>query len=162
MDPVVHGLSADEMRIKGRININTAPWFVIAQLPWMPESVAQSIVDYRDTVLGGFESIGDLVRIPQMGYYANDSAYAGVDLDGFPDVSPSDGAVSDFEERDVIFSRISNLVTVRSDVFTAFILVRIGEDGPQKRMVAILDRSQVNSPEDEVQILALYPVPDPR
>jgi hypothetical protein len=70
--------------------------------------------------------------------------------------------VDDFEERDVIFSRISNLATVRSDVFTAYILVRIGIDGPQRRVIAIFDRSQVSSPADKVRILALYPVPDPR
>ncbi len=162
MDPAVHDFVADETRVKGRININTAPWFVIAQLPWMAQSIAQSITAYRDTVAGGFESIGDLVQVEQMGYYANDPVYIGVDLEGYPDLTPNDGAISDFEERDVIFSRISNLVTVRSDVFTVYILVRIGTDGPQKRVIAILDRSQVKSPEDEVQIIALHPVPDPR
>ena len=53
------------------------------------------------------------------------------------------GGIVDFEERDVIFSRASNLATVRSDLFTAYILVRIGTDGPQKRVLAILDRSEV-------------------
>lgn len=85
-----------------------------------------------------------------------------IDLDGFPDLTPDDGVEDDFEERDVIFSRISNLVTVRSDVFTAYILVRIGTDGPQKRVIAILDRSDVYSPADKVKIVALHPVPDPR
>jgi hypothetical protein len=78
------------------------------------------------------------------------------------DLTPGDGAISDFEERDVIFSRISNIVTVRSDVFSAYILVRIGADGPQKRVLAILDRSQVTSPGGKVRILALHTVPDPR
>jgi hypothetical protein len=97
-----------------------------------------------------------------MGYYANDPLYSSVDLDRFPDLTPDDGAVSDFEERDVIFSRISNLVTVRSDVFTAYILVRIGVDGPQRRVIAILDRSQTSSPSDRVKIVTSHPVPDPR
>ncbi len=162
IDPASHGRGAYETRIKGRININTAPWFVMAQLPWMAPAIAQEIVTYRDTVAGGFESIGELMQIPLMGYYAYDPLYSSVDLDRFPDLTPSDGAVSDFEERDVIFSRISNLVTVRSDVFTAYILVRIGVDGPQRRVIAILDRSQVNSPSDRVKIVALHPVPDPR
>ena len=73
-----------------------------------------------------------------------------------------DGSADDFEERDLIFARISDLVTVRSDVFTAYILVRIGKDGPQKRVIAILDRSQVASAADKVKIVALHPVPDPR
>lgn len=162
IDPASHGRQNYETRIKGRININTAPWFVIAQLPWMEPIIVQEIVTYRDTIAGGFESIGELMQVPLMGYYAYDPLYSSVDLDRFPDLTPSDGAVSDFEERDVIFSRISNLVTVRSDVFTAYILVRIGVDGPQRRVIAILDRSQVNSPSDKVKILALHPVPDPR
>jgi hypothetical protein len=156
----------DETRIKGRININTAPWFVIAQLPWMkpwmkPE-IAQAVTSYRDTIGGAFQSIGELMQVPEMGYYAYDPNYVAVDLDDYPDLTPSDGAISDFEERDVIFSRISNIITVRSDVFTAYILVRIGTDGPQKRVLAVLDRSRVTSPDDKVRILALHPVPDPR
>ena len=152
----------NETRIKGRINVNTAPWFVIAQLPWMRPSIARAIVAYRDTIAGAFESTGSLMQVPDMGYYANDPNYASVDLDGYPDLTPGDGAVGDFEERDVIFSRISNIATVRSDVFTAYILVRIGDDGPQKRVIAILDRSRVTSSGGKVRILALHPVPDPR
>jgi len=147
-----------ETRIKGRININTAPWFVIAQLPWMQPAIAQAVVRYRDTVLGAFENIGALVQIPEIGFYANDPN----DLMTYPDLTPGDNAANDFEERDVIFSRISNIVTVRSDVFTAYILVRVGLNGPQKRVLAILDRSQVTPSGGKVRILALHPVPDPR
>jgi hypothetical protein len=161
IDPASFGREEYETRIKGRINVNTAPWFVIAQLPWMSPAIAQEIVAYRDTE-GGFESTGELMQVPAMGYYAYDPLYSSIDLDRFPDLTPGDGAVSDFEERDVIFSRISNLITVRSDVFTAYILVRIGIDGPQRRIIAILDRSQANSPSDRVKIVALHPVPDPR
>jgi hypothetical protein len=104
-----------------------------------------------------------------MGYYAGD----GLDQRGFPDLSPLkfilplDGAKDDFEERDLIFQRISNLITVRSDVFTAYILVRIGADGPQRRMIAILDRSGVfprsTAPytSGKVKVRALHQVPDP-
>jgi len=152
----------NETRIKGRINVNTAPWFVIAQLPWMRPSIAQAIVAYRDTMAGAFESTGALMQVPDMGYYAYDPNYASVDLDGYPDMTANDGAIGDFEERDIIFSRISNIVTVRSDVFTAYILVRVGADGPQKRVLAILDRSRATSSGGKVRILALHPVPDPR
>ncbi len=161
IDPTSFGHGEYETRIKGRINVNTAPWFVIGQLPWMSPAIAQAIVAHRDTA-GGFESTGELMHVPAMGYYAYDPLYSAFDLDRFPDLTPGDGAVSDFEERDVIFSRISNLVTVRSDVFTAYILVRIGVDGPQRRVIAILDRSQVSSPSDKVKIVASHPVPDPR
>jgi len=181
----------NETRVKGRININTAPWFVIAQLPWIQLplqgkefSIAQAIVAYRDKTVvpggpnyqnrpgtPGFRSIGELMNIGAQGgdpnfsmcYYALD----GKDQMGFPDLTTDprtgvDGARDDFEEGDLIFSRISNLVTVRSDVFSAYILVRIGPDGPQKRVIAILDRSRVTPLTGKVKIIALQPVPDPR
>ena len=162
IDPVEHGHLAQETRIKGRININTAPWFVVAKLPWMQPAIAQAIVAYRDTVAGAFENIGELLQVPEMrmlGADGLDNLFS--DTPRGPDLT-EDTARDDFEERDVIFSRISNIVTVRSDVFTAYLLVRIGADGPQKRVLAILDRSQVTSPGGKVRILALHPVPDPR
>lgn len=162
IDPAEHGHSQLETRIKGRINVNTAPWYVIAQLPWMEPAIAQAVEAYRDNLGGAFESTSSMLRVPEMGLYAYDPAHASVDLDQLPDLTPDDGATDDFEERDVVFSRLSNLATVRSDVFTAYILVRIGTDGPQKRVLAVLDRSKVTSPADEVEVLALHPVPDPR
>ena len=217
----------NETRIKGRININTAPWFVIAQLPWVTDpmlppndmnryNLAKAIVAYRDKLelvanvvdysegrgVGmvdltptspflpeqvreepGFASITELLNVthalaneidpnrPPVPYnqsydirkYGRDKELGNdKDQNALPDLTPGDGAENDFEERDLIFSRISNLVTVRSDVFTAYILVRIGADGPQKRVLAVLDRSQVTSPGDKVRVLALHPVPDPR
>jgi len=211
MDPSRHANNGpDETRLKGRININTAPWYVIAQLPWVSYELAQAIVAYRDKLWArpgldysgpdgryqavknridtvyepddireqsGFASIGELNFVIDSDD-ANDPNYTIAryaahfdpdreDLVGYPDLttdssSTGDGVTDDFEERDVIFSRISNLVTVRSDVFTAYILVRIGADGPQKRAIAILDRSSVNSPTDQVKIIALHYVADPR
>jgi hypothetical protein len=177
IDPSVRGWGANEARVQGRINVNTAPWFVIAQLPWMNPALAQAIVAYRDKTAvpsgpdyssrpgeAGFASIAELNYVVSnaaqfsMDYYGRDS----VDMTGFPDLTPSDNAADDFEERDVIFSRVSNLTTVRSDVFTAYILVRIGIDGPQKRVLAIFDRSQVNSINDRVRLVALHQVADPR
>jgi len=190
---------SDETRIKGRININTAPWFVLAQLPWVsqrknmpsnyiPGALAQAIVAYRDKMKtvdpngpdytarpggAGFGSIGELDNVfaadPNYSIDYYDQHNPGIpanNLAGFPDLTPGgtvgDGAPDDFEERDVIFSRISNLVTVRSDVYTAYILVRIGANGPQKRVIAILDRSNVRLPTDKVKVLAVQQVPEAR
>jgi len=184
-------IDSDELKIPGRININTAPWFVIAQLPWVSNELAQAIVAYRDKLnlspsgpdysngrgFGinpitppivredpGFESIGELnfVIAGNIPYSIQQYRLDNMELIGFPDLTPIDGYPNDFEERDIIFSRISNLVTVRSDVFTAYILVRIGTDGPQQRVIAILDRSDVYSGNGRVRIVALHPVPDPR
>jgi len=166
IDPAQHTPDPNETRIKGRININTAPWFVLAQLPWVTPGLAQTIVAYRDTVKvpPGYGSIGELMQVIAADPCSSIDAYArdSNDLFSLPDLTPNDHAINDFEERDVIFARISNLVTVRSDVFTAYILVRIGRDGPQKRVVAILDRSEVKTPADRVRVIALHPVADPR
>jgi hypothetical protein len=206
--PSAYVADANETRIRGRININTAPWYVIGQLPWISQSIlapdsnslALAITAYRDkhnlSSIGGpdysgvpngraietgikslreeigFESIGELTTVINMDpakekydmrYYSLDSN----DLDMMPDLSASDGAGGDFEERDVIFSRISNLVSVRSDVFTAYILVRSGVDGPQKRVIAILDRSGVfpagsGKIRGDIKIKALNTVPEAR
>jgi DNA uptake protein ComE-like DNA-binding protein len=194
-DPAVYTWNdPNETRVKGRVNINTAPWFVIAQLPWVSQkrnqatnyALANAIVAYRDktSIPGvdyssrsgqpGFRSTGELMNVstvPPSGdpnysiyYYGLDD---GIDQMGFPDLTTDprtgvDGAPNDFEERDVIFARISNLISVRSDVFTAYILIRIGPNGPQRRVVAILDRSKVTPTTDKVKIIALQPVPDPR
>ncbi len=207
-----------EWKIPGRINVNTAPWYVIAQLPWVkvngdnpniiksfddPDQykLAAAICAYRDkrnaNVFGlggdipdyqgddgrydvmkkvlksanrddvreekGFASIGELSLvvnssgneycIDKLGNDNKDVKYL-PDLITYVDedlatIDPNDvnlagdNAVDDFEEKDLIFSRLSNLATVRSDTFTAYILVRLGSDGPQKRVVAILDRSNV-------------------
>jgi hypothetical protein len=180
----VNEIDADEVKIPGRININTAPWYVIAQLPWMTPGIAQAVVYYRDSPSGPFTSIGQLSDINDVDVdgspppmfvgpdfsiyqYGRKDGYAGDEL-GFPDLTPEDGAEDDLEERDLIFARISNLVTVRSDVFTAYILVRLGTNGPQKRVVAVLDRSNVYyDPAREqmvgkVSVVALHTVPDPR
>jgi len=224
LDPTVDGIDndsdgaiepdEDELKIKGRININTAPWFVLAQLPWVSGGtpsyeLAQAIVAYRDKnklvenvvdysigrgkgmvdLTGscsplivredrGFVSIGELMNVthalgreicpplsPSYNVLYDIRKYAdptSSDLVSLPDLSPNDGAANDFEERDIIFDRISNLVTVRSDVFTAYILVRIGPNGPQKRAIAILDRSGVTPAGGKVKIVAIQMVPDPR
>ena len=197
MDPSAYYSSdPNETRVKGRININTAPWYVIAQLPWVSQrrgggfnnKLARSIVAYRDRwdlrAEGGgnfknednywegfgYTSTGELNRVNlgtdsayRMNYYGTDSD----DQLGFPDLSTNsrtrkDGMVDDFEERDLLFSRISDLVTVRSDVYTAYILVRIGRDGPQRRVMAILDRSEVKNAGGKVKVLSLHRVPDSR
>ncbi|MFA5553700.1 MAG: hypothetical protein WCZ89_02545 [Phycisphaerae bacterium] len=166
---------ADNRKIYGRININTAPRFVIEQLPWMEPEIAEAIVAYRDKLPIsdpnyinrdgelGFRNIGELLNVKEGSVIYSIHKYA---LEsgplGFPDLTGGDGAEDDFEKRDLIFARISNLVTVRSDVFTAYILVRLGADGPQRRMVAILDRSGIYNGGDKVRIIALHPVADPR
>ncbi len=159
-----------ETRVAGRININTAPALVLAQLPWLRYGEsdafarAQGIVDYRVRNAEGnpYRSVGDLMQVESMRSLMFDGLdNRHKDTPGGPDLTPDD-ARDDFEERDLIFTRASDLVTVRSDVFTAYILVRIGENGSQRRLVATFDRSQVESLGDKARLRALHLVPDPR
>ncbi len=200
----------DEITIAGRININTAPWFVISQLPWMVDHdasvsalenvrLANAITAYRDmtntlafwtpasnvgpdystnrTATGiagvrtapGFASVAELLNVTNTGGFDPyfdirryiDATYDPGNLVGAPDYT-ADTVGDDLEERDILFQRISNLATVRSDVFTAYILVREGESGPQKRVIAIFDRSNVYTASDRPRLVAMQEVPDPR
>jgi len=169
MDPAEHilGGSSKETRVKGRVNINTASAFVLAQLPWMQHKDgslferARAVVDHR-SANGPFETIAELMQVTALHNLAFDGAdNQHADALRGPDLTP-DTALDDFEERDLIFTRISDLITVRSDVFTAYILVRIGTDGPQRRMMAIFDRSDVLASGDDVEVRVVYQVPDPR
>ena len=208
-----------ELGVAGRINVNTAPWFVIAQLPWIQDpglannhvdkfKLANAIVAYRDkleldiTTWGpgapsyanptappsntgrqdgmglaptvgfredlGFASVAELLNVTHgLGGPPYDAGYDirrygrdTVQAPSGPDYT-IDSAIDDLEERDVVFHRVSNLATVRSDVFTAYILVRLGVAGPQRRVIGIFDRSNVYGVGDKPRLVALHPVPDP-
>jgi hypothetical protein len=157
--------------LPGRININTAPVHVIAAAipPMLADpnngggfsalDFARAIVDRRKNV-GPYGKLSDLLSIsPGLG---------GVDFQSYvndPNTYYSAGQSSiedDIEEEHWILSNLANKFTVRSDVFTAYILVRLGQEGPQRRMIAIFDRSQVWDKNDRPKLVALHPVPDPR
>jgi hypothetical protein len=122
---------------------------------------AAAIVVRRNN-FGPYQGIGDLMQVDLLGALALDNRdNRNDDVPRGPDLTP-DKARDDFEERDLVFTRISNLVTVRSDVFTAYILVRIGTNGPEKRTLTIFDRSRVNATDRRVRLVARWPVPDPR
>ena len=207
-DPDAHWTNdANEMRVRGRININTAPKFVIEQLPWVRSKItgtdlkiADAIVAYRDKLdisasggpdyyhnrdvdarrletgitdiseSPGFKSIGELMNVRNSGQDKYDIRYYGMDGKAqykYPDltfgsISGTDDVQDDLEEEELIFARISDLATVRSDVFTAYILVRLGVDGPQKRFIVIFDRSGVSPANDKVSVAAFQQVPPAR
>ncbi len=162
-------LAEDELRVKGRININTAPWFVLSALPWITPDVAQEIVYDRRVRNTPFASIGDLMRVFQLSHLQRDGGqtrqyYEISSEKGFydyPDFT-DDEAADDLEEAHLLFAAVSNLTTVRSDVFSAYILVRLGEEGPQRRVYTLLDRSTVLQDTDHVEVLIRQNVPDAR
>ncbi|MCP4453587.1 MAG: general secretion pathway protein GspK, partial [Planctomycetes bacterium] len=151
LDPVNYGVD-DDSRVKGRININTAPWTVLQGLPGLDLASDANLTPERSIALYReidpnhvYQSVGDLMQVPEIVTMGQSNADA-VNL----------------KQRDQMFTRLADLATVRSDVFTAYILVRLGVDGPQKRLLAVLDRSQVDDAQDRIRILALQPVPESR
>jgi len=152
-------LNRPQGSLPGRININTAAVHVIAAAipPQLVVTVggtenaltlAQKIVDNRP-----YERISDLLKIDEFKKFADTTK---------PENVGDQLIRGDFEERDWIVSRLANIFTVRSDTFTAYILVRLGADGPQRRMIAIFDRTNVWTKDDRPRLVALHPVPDPR
>jgi len=162
-------LNREKGSLPGRININTAPKHVLAAaIPSVlthstgtinlvdPNSkTAQVVEDYAELIIQKrpFTHLGELLtNIPEFEVYAKQE---GLDVVG-------DKAIKgDLEERDLILSHLSNIFTTRSDVFTAYILVRVGREGPQRRVIAIFDRSQVWSPTDRPEVVAMKIVPNP-
>jgi hypothetical protein len=84
-------LKESPQRISGKININTAPIEVLMCLPRIDRPAARAIIEYRQ--VNSFQSIGDVIFALQR--------------------------VSSFEDNtvDLIFDRISNLITVQSNCF---------------------------------------------
>lgn len=197
--------------IQGLINLNTAPWKVLAAVPWVPagsdrfqfanpsasewtftvgsngrddnEDIARAIVYWRDgdyyysnfTARGPFRSIFDLykVRVPPdpatPGQYVfelvqNTLSSTGEPDDAQGDFSPYNQAVPppsdtkdhsryDFEEQYLLMTKVSNLLTTRSDSFTVYIQVQgwrgIGTLKPelvvQRRASFMMDRSKITA-----------------
>jgi len=138
--------------------------------------IALSIVAYRDGLFGSpiihgpFKSIFELNDVPMMTFNFLSGApftkntllrdvlgpAATSDFDAnHGNITPAygglDGIVGDFESKYMVINRVSNLITTRSDSFTAYILLQGWRDAEtanptlvvQRRAALILDRSVV-------------------
>jgi hypothetical protein len=172
--------------VEGLVNINTAPWKVLAALPLLPAPftqneinlLAQDIVAYRDglaTPGAPFQSIYDLYKVPN--FAARQATLLATDPDDLSgDISPKnppptgsptpeDGARMDFEERFLLLNRISNMITTRSDSYTVYLLVQGWQDAgtanpqlrTQRRLAFIVDRSRINPAAPQMTVT---PVPN--
>jgi hypothetical protein len=130
--------------IEGLINVNTAPAKVLAALPWTESqtvnaNIAASIVAYRNTAsYAPFRSLYDLARVP---YLTTTSTVADIwagsrgvvigvadalstDGDLAADALAGDNVLGDAKERLLTLTRVSNLITTRSDTFTVYAVVQ--------------------------------------
>ncbi len=162
----------DNVGVEGLININTASWKVLSMLPLVPNSplktqqLAQAIVQYR-VANGPFTSIFDLNQVPQF-----QSAEGTISVTGPTSatglISPADpafetttaanatpplGTQEDYQGDCLELTRISNLITTRSDTFTIYVVLQgwqnVGTAQAQpmvtRRFAYIVDRSAVNA-----------------
>jgi hypothetical protein len=192
------GQSEEAATVEGLVNINTAPWRVLAAVPWVPPTsmypnhavdnanIAVSIAYYRDVNDGSvsppavhphgpFKSIFELGSVP---IYApiggSDVGAPGKPLRDFlatsvgltpPVVTTADQGdltqvytanspnpvVGDFKYQYMMINRVSNLVTTRSDSFTAYILLQGWRNAEtpgatlavQRRAAFLIDRSGI-------------------
>ncbi len=124
----------EEMRLPGLININTAPATALQALNnLVTPAIATQIIGGRP-----YRSLSDFARRINMVAPA-DTHLNGLNTDAVNIV-----------QRVSIFSRIANLITVRSDTFVAYILIqtldKTGAVVSEKREMALFDRSKCNEP----------------
>lgn len=140
-------IDGPEIQVPGRININTAPSTVLAALPGTSTNTSigtwstliQSKKGYSliNNIMNArpFSTIGTITSVTGMDYFGTD----GVDNDG-------DGLVDEKDEKDLIFTSISNLITTHTNVFAVYVTARIvnssaSQTFAEKKLVAIVDRS---------------------
>ncbi len=146
------------------------------------EKIAAIIAAWRDgtgygfaTPNGPFTSIVDLNKIVAVnstlatplnfancfGAFPTDTTDSGLAMgDIYPTSGTPDTILNDFEQRFLMFNRVSNLVTVRSDSFTVYVLVQgwknTGTASPElvatRRAALIVDRSAMTSTSNTLNV----------
>jgi hypothetical protein len=145
-------IDGPEIQVAGRVNINTASAGVLAALPGTSTNTSlgtwsaliQSKTGYSliDNIINArpYSTVGALTSATGMNnsgmnYFGTDN----VDNDG-------DGFIDEKDEKDLIFTSISNLITTHSNVFAVYVTARIvnssaSQTFAEKKLVAIVDRS---------------------
>lgn len=174
-----NGGREDSASIQGLINVNTANWKVLSTVPFTKDpvhnrNIARAIVQYRDYKDGNpaagpgrpYRTLFDLMRVPQFrtmdglmvpGNFNPDVADG--DLSPLPiqwksiaaEAATSDNIFGDFEARFLPLTRVSNMLTTRSDSFTVYVVVQgwrnANTSAPElvveRRGARIIDRSSV-------------------
>jgi len=174
-------LTEETAPVEGLVNLNTAPWRVLAAVPWLPPPtttnqkprwlsdnarIAQAIVDYRDgspghAGHGPFRTIFELnrVELPDGTRLRDVLGNTATTVFGpsqgrlapYGNASDNDIVRGDFMSRFQLMTRVSNLVTTRSDSFVVYVLVQGWRDADtasptlvcERRLAALVDRTGV-------------------
>jgi len=147
------GLQADdidgpEIQVPGRININTAASTVLSALPGTSASI--SLGSWSATIgttATGYSLINNIINARPLSTVGTITTVTGMDYFGTDGIdNDGDGCVDEKDEKDLIYTTISNLITTHSNVFAVYVTARIvNSDATQtfatKKLVAIVDRS---------------------
>ncbi|MDB5304924.1 MAG: Type secretory pathway, component PulK, partial [Phycisphaerales bacterium] len=174
---------APALAIEGQININTAPWRVLATVPFFdsnadrmdfrletPDPMARGLPTLQPNNLpdneelaraivswrqahGPFRNLFDLYRVPAF-VQANRLA---VQLSGR-------AIPNDFQQRFFLLARVANVLTTRSDSFTCYVLVQgwrgVGTASPelvvQRRRAFMVDRSGAAAVAPDLAVRSFY------
>lgn len=162
----------EEALVPGTININTTPAHLMAKiLPVTDPTTRQSMVDaidvYRKTIKG-------VPSIYQMTYAMRpfievsapqDNATLGGEVIDFhnPDMLTADGILNDQEELMLPTQWLSGVASTRSDIFSAYVLIRGYPAGnfakgvvESRRMIITFDRSNMIDGETSPKIVGMY------
>lgn len=177
------GPSEDSVGIEGLVNVNTAPLEVLAAVPMVDDVndnrvLAEQIVNYRNTT-GPITSLFDLNLLTGAPRNFKDALgpaattdfvdtqgdYTPYDNATPPPPNTTDGVVGDFESQYLMMTRVSNLLTTRSDTFTVYVEVQgwrdVGLNAPemvlQRRQAFIADRNALTQ---ENRVLTTVNVPN--
>lgn len=170
--------SEDTAPVNGLVNINSAPWRVLAAIPWIPATqtgyralnaqIAIGLVQYRDGGPGtaphgpcrNLFELGE-ATLPTFGNKKLRDVLATANQTHFNlaqgNLTPIDGSTNggnvqgDFQALFNTITRVSNLVTFRSDSYTAYVLIQGWQNAEtpnphlvvQRRAAVIIDRSVV-------------------
>jgi hypothetical protein len=181
----------DNVGVHGLININTANWKVLSTVPFTPDAatnaqIAKAIVLYRDgdpatnaPANGPFRSLFDLYKVSEFINLQpvpitnttepddDDGDFSPFDPTIKPGDPKTDGVVNqrEFERQFILINRISNLLTTRSDSFTAYVIVQGWRNANtanaelvvQRRAAMLIDRAGVTRDNREPRTM-LIPV----
>jgi len=147
-------------------------------------SLAYAIVQYRSQH-GPFQTVFDLNKVPGFQYATNaswpapsakqsvalgDITMADTSASGFPNLGspPIVTPLADFRPSYYQLTRLSNLITTRSDTFTCYLLIQgwknVGTTQPQlvveQRTAFVIDRNGVNNTNNTTSALNVTSIPN--